>query len=80
MVGSSWVHGGTLARSPPHTAHCLLTSHRLVLLDAEAAGADLSMCIPLAMAHVSRAFPFWNRFILTEIYILCHACSYQFRN
>jgi hypothetical protein len=29
-----------------------------------------------APAAVSRAFPSWNRSILTEIY-LCHTCSYQ---
>jgi hypothetical protein len=28
------------------------------------------------LSAVSRAFPSWNRSILTEIY-LCHACSYR---
>jgi hypothetical protein len=26
---------------------------------------------------VGRAFPSWKRCILTEIYLLCHACSYH---
>jgi hypothetical protein len=31
-------------------------------------------CAPLYIAPVSRAFPYWKRSILAEIY-LCHACS-----
>jgi hypothetical protein len=40
-------------------------------LQEKAAGKHLGLWF-----HVSRAFPSWNRSILTEIY-LCHACSYQ---
>jgi hypothetical protein len=54
-----------------------LEEHPSLFWTTSAASVGLAAAVYLGTwAHVSRAFPSWNRSILTEIY-LCHACSYH---
>jgi hypothetical protein len=64
------------AHTPPHPATLHASLRETVIVQGNRFWSTFSHFSDEELESVSRPFPSWNRFILTEIY-LCHACSCQ---